>query len=109
MLPAGYEPSWFRPVVLDESYETLHDARARVAELDQEVYYTLPGEAVRPKYVVVESVIADLLSNRPLDDYDWTGWQQSCQSPYDEPCGECSWCINMIVSQDREFVLRHAL
>ena len=86
-----------------EAY-ALEEARDMVGELDNEVYYTSSGESGRPDYVVVSYDDAMWISegrNSDMGNYDWEG--SDCD------CGDCRNCTEMMIAQDRDYVLRNKI
>ena len=82
----------------------LDEARDMVGELDNEVYYTSSGESGRPDYVVVSYDDAMWISegrNSDMGNYDWEG--AACD------CGDCKICFEMMIAQDRDYVLRNKI
>lgn len=92
-----------RPGILGEEY-TLDEAVAKIEEINSNVYVLEHGESGRPTYVVVEWVDANWVEggrNQDMSNYDWDG--AGCD------CGECAECTAMMIAQDRDYILAHAL
>lgn len=85
-------------------YETLEDAIAEVNERNGETYYLSHNESGRPTYVVVDDVDAEYVRsgrNGDMSNYDWDN--------ADCDCGECNECCEMMIGQDREYLIKNAL
>ena len=93
-----------QPRIHGEDYETLDDAIAKITEWNNDIYVTDNNESGRPTYVVVEDVPADYVSggrNEDMSNYDWDN--AACD------CGECGVCCEMMIDQDRQYLLNWAL
>jgi hypothetical protein len=86
-----------------EYYDTIHEAREAIEQLENDRYYLTHGEAARPDYYVVEDGIAAyIMEGRggDMSNYDW--------DDADCDCGDCNICIDMMMQQDREYVVDNA-
>lgn len=92
-----------RPFLVDwyESYaEAMEDAKA----YDSKPYVLMHGEYSPPTYVIVDAQVADYIESGRYEDmsnYDWDDAECTC--------GECNKCIQMMIEQDREYILDHAM
>lgn len=93
-----------QPRIDETLYDTIDEAKDVIAEWDDGVYITDHNESGRPTYVVVESVDADYIAggrNQDASNYDWDGAEHDC--------GECNVCLRMMIEQDRQYLLDHAV
>lgn len=91
---------------------SLDDAKARIEELDGDVYVTTNGEAGRPDYYIVDEVTADYIEtgrNSDMSDYDWDNDPCTSHDNDGNACGECKECIDMMINQDRQLVQSNAV
>lgn len=93
-----------------EYFETLGDAKTKLAELNHETYVTVNGESDRPDYYIVDDNAGDWINsgrNGDLSNYDWDGCD--CDKNDGDCCGECSDCISHIIEQDRQYIIKNAI
>lgn len=106
-LPHYYAPDiqgQEKPRIDDEMYDTIDEAKAAIAELEDGIYYLDHNESGRPTYVVVDDVTADYIAsgrNEDMSNYDWENAKCGC--------GECSTCFDMMIGQDRDCLLTAAV
>ena len=84
-------------------FEFVRDAQEQVAKWEKARVVLAYNEYSPAKYVIVENNISDyILSGRNSDisNYDWDNTK--CD------CGECSECFELMISQDRKYILDHA-
>ena len=98
-----------QPVIREETYDTIDEARAIVdAEMDEPLYYehNIYGRTL----YVIDDVTADYITggrNADGSNYDWDN--NACRRDDGEACGECNECIRMMIDQDREYIKTSAV
>lgn len=93
-------------------FDTAEDAKSRIDDLEEDVYYLAHNEAGRPEYVILSESIADhIRTGRGGDqsNYDWDAHQCDQMDSDGNACGECSACIDMMIDQDRGMVRANAV
>jgi hypothetical protein len=90
--------------ILEDNFDTIEDAKNEIEKMESEIYVLSHNEFGRPDYYVIDDNDAEYLEtgrNYDMGNYDWGNY--TCN------CGECNKCIEMMIRQDRQFVIDNAI
>lgn len=84
-------------------FDTTAEAKAQIAEWQNDRIVLSHNEHSAPDYVIVNDVTADYIRdgrNQDMSNYDWD--HADCH------CGNCQTCFAMMINQDRRYIRTHA-
>ena len=84
----------------------LDEAKRIIEQWENEPYVLSHGESGRPTYLIVESIDGNNIysgRNGDMSTYDWPD-DMNCNA-----CGECTACMQLMIDQDRDYLIRHAV
>ena len=93
-----------------DTYDTIEDAEELISEWNDDTYVLAHNEAGRPSYYIVDDNIASYIAsgrNSDGSNYDWSSC--SCTRNNGECCGECDECLELMVYQDRQYIIDNAI
>lgn len=94
------------------AYESIEAAQEAIDDMESGTYHTSNNEAGAPKYVIVDSSVADYLTTGrggDMSSYNWDDCDCETKDEDGNACGECSACIDMMIDQDIEYIHRNAV
>jgi hypothetical protein len=90
--------------ISEETYESVKEAESEINRKGSEIYRLTHNEAGRPDYYIIDENVAEYLEtgrNYDLGNYYWDN--------ADCDCGECDTCCQMMINQDRQYVINNSV
>lgn len=91
-------------------FDTIGEAAEMVDEWNTDDYVCAHGEAGRPDYYIVEDHDAEYVSGGRGGDESNYNWDDcDCDRNDGDCCGECNTCLELMIEQDRQYIIDNAI
>jgi len=93
-----------------DTYDTIEEAEEIIEGFNSDDYILAHGEAGRPDYYIVEDHDAEYVSGGRGGDESNYNWDTcDCDRKNGDCCGECDTCLELMVEQDRQYIIDNAI